>query len=73
MSSWNRIAFSAAISLGTPSQASSGEGEQLICDVGADYALGIEDYPKAISLHAEVVQSIPATHWLIIIWVLPRE
>jgi tetratricopeptide (TPR) repeat protein len=59
MSSWNRIAYGAAISLGTPSQASSGEGEQLICDVGADYAVGIEDNPKAFSLHAEVVREHP--------------
>ena len=27
-----------------------------VCDVSADYALGIEDYPEAIRLHAEVLR-----------------
>ena len=33
--------------------------EEQICDVSADYALGIEDYPEAIRLHAEVVRKAP--------------
>ena len=36
----------------------SGE-EQQVCDVGADYALGVEDYPEAIRIHAEVVRKRP--------------
>jgi tetratricopeptide (TPR) repeat protein len=36
----------------------SGDNEQ-ICDVSADYALGIEDYPEAIRLHAEVLRRHP--------------
>src|SRR5216684_975885 len=58
----NRIAFGAAIlllSLGIACNASAGGGEQQICDVGADYALGLEDYSEAIRLHAEVVRKYP--------------
>ncbi len=58
----NRIAFGAVIlllSLGIACNASAGGGEQQICDVGADYALGLEDYSEAIRLHAEVVRKYP--------------
>jgi tetratricopeptide (TPR) repeat protein len=37
----------------------AGETEAQICDIRADYALGIEDYPEAIRLHAEVVRRAP--------------
>jgi tetratricopeptide (TPR) repeat protein len=58
-STLNRIAFASAILpllLGIAYNASAGGSEQQVCDVGADYALGIEDYPEAIRLHAEVVR-----------------
>jgi len=58
----NRIAFASAILLlllGIACNASAGESEQQVCDVGADYALGIENYPEAIRLHAEVVRKRP--------------
>jgi len=61
MSPWNRIALGAAtllLSLGIACIAGAG-GEQQVCDVGADYALGIEDYPDAMRLHAEVVRKHP--------------
>jgi len=62
MSIRNRIAFAAAIlllSVGVACAASAGGAEQQVCDVGADYALGVEDYPEAIHLHAEVVRKHP--------------
>jgi Flp pilus assembly protein TadD len=58
----NRIAFAAAILLLSPGVACiarAGGGDQQVCDVAADYALGVEDYPKAIRLHAEVVRERP--------------
>ena len=33
--------------------------EQQVCDVGADYYLGVEDYLEAIRLHVEVVRKQP--------------
>ncbi len=39
--------------------ASAAEGEQQVCDVRADYALGVEDYTEAIRLHAEVLRMHP--------------
>jgi protein O-mannosyl-transferase len=62
MSARKRIAFAAAVlllSLGIARIACAGGGDQQVCDVGADYALGVEDYPKAIRLHAEVVRKHP--------------
>ena len=59
MSARNIIAFAAAIlmlSLSIACVASAGGDEQQVCDVRADYALGIENYPEAISLHAEIVR-----------------
>lgn len=47
------------LSLGIACIASAGGGEQQICDARADYALGVEDYPEAIRLHAEVVRERP--------------
>ena len=58
----NRIAFASAILLlflGIACNASADGTEQQVCDVGADYALGIENYPEAIRLHAEVVRKRP--------------
>jgi tetratricopeptide (TPR) repeat protein len=37
----------------------AGGTEEQICDVSADYALGIEDYSETIRLHAEVVRKAP--------------
>jgi len=62
MSTWNRITFGAVIllvSLGIASNASTGEGEEQVCDVHADYALGVEDYSEAIRLHIEVLRKHP--------------
>lgn len=56
------VAFGAAIlllSLGIGCNASAGGVEQQVCDVSADYALGVEDYPEAIRLHAEAVRKRP--------------
>ena len=47
------------LSVGIACIASAGGIEQQICDVGADYSLGVEDYPEAISLHNEVVRKHP--------------
>ncbi len=33
--------------------------EEQVCDVGADYSLGIEDYSEAVRLHIEVVRKHP--------------
>ena len=58
----NRIAFVSAILLlllGIACNASADGSEHQVCDVGADYALGIEDYPEAIRIHAEVVRKRP--------------
>lgn len=62
MSISNRIVVAScilALSLGIANIASAGGGERQICDVGADYALGLEDYPEAIRLHDEVVREHP--------------
>ena len=37
----------------------AGGAEQQVCDVGADFSLGIEDYSEAIRLHSEVVHKFP--------------
>ena len=62
MSIGNRIAFAAVILLLSPGSecvARAGGGEQQVCDVAADYALGVEDYSDAIRLHTEVVRERP--------------
>src|SRR5208283_3669204 len=54
--------FGAAIllfSLGVVCNAGAGGGGDQICDVGADYSLGVEDYPEAIRLHSEVLRKHP--------------
>jgi len=47
------------LSVGIACIASAGGIEHQICDVGADYSLGVEDYPRAIRLHNEVVRQHP--------------
>jgi tetratricopeptide (TPR) repeat protein len=46
-------------SLSIAHKAAAGTAKSEICDVDADYALGIEDYPKATRLHAELVREHP--------------
>jgi tetratricopeptide (TPR) repeat protein len=41
------------------SDAIAGRVEEQICDVGADYSLGVEDYAEAIRLHREVLHKNP--------------
>ena len=55
-------AFGAAIlllSLSLACNANAGSAEEQVCDVRADYALGVEDYSDAIRLHTEVVRMHP--------------
>src|SRR5208337_3312619 len=55
-------AFGAAIlvlSLSIGCNAIAGRAEEQVCDVRADYSLGVEDYPEAIRLHREVVRKHP--------------
>ena len=62
MSSRGGISFGTAIlllSLGIAFFTGAGGGERLVCDVGADYALGVENYSEAIRLHNEVVRKDP--------------
>jgi tetratricopeptide (TPR) repeat protein len=62
MCSRNRITFGAAIlllSLVIARIASADGAEQQVCDVRADYALGVEDYSEAIRLHAELLRKHP--------------
>jgi Flp pilus assembly protein TadD len=47
------------LSLWIPKNAIAGGAEQQVCDVGADYSLGVEDYSKAIRRHVEVVRKHP--------------
>src|SRR5580704_10189914 len=60
----HKIWFGAAIllvslSLGVARKATAGGGERQVCDVRADYALGVEDYSEAIRLHTEIVREHP--------------
>jgi hypothetical protein len=48
------------LSLSIPNRAHAGGIDQpQICDVGADYSLGIEDYPDAIRRHLDIVRAHP--------------
>lgn len=47
------------VSLASARNATAGLAQEQVCDVGADYALGVEDYSEAIRLHAEVVRRHP--------------
>lgn len=56
---WLGIAALAAVLLFSPGfghHAFAGFANSEICDVEADYALGIENYPEAIRLHSELVR-----------------
>ena len=48
------------LSIWLPTVTTAGGAEQQVCDVGADYPLGVEDYLEAIRLHIEVVRKQPA-------------
>ena len=47
------------LSLSIARNAIAGGAEEQVCDVGADYSLGVEDYPEAIRRHVEVVRKHP--------------
>ena len=47
------------LSMWIPNAAIGGGTEQLVCDPGADYPLGVEDYAEAIRRHAQVVRKHP--------------
>ena len=51
--------FISLLSIGLPKVAIAGGDEQQVCDVGADYSLGVENYLEAIRLHVEVVRKQP--------------
>ena len=62
MSSQGGVSFGTAIillSLGIALFTGAGGGERLVCDVGADYSLTVEDYPETIRRHTEVVRKHP--------------
>jgi Flp pilus assembly protein TadD len=46
-----------SLAIGTSSIAGAADGQ--VCDVGADYSLGVEDYSGAIRRHVEVVRQHP--------------
>lgn len=47
------------LSFWTPNHAIAGAAEQQVCEVGADYSLGFEDYSEAIRRHVDVVRKHP--------------
>ncbi len=47
------------LALWIPTPALAGEAAQQVCDVDADYYLGVEDYSQAIRRHAEIVRAHP--------------
>jgi Flp pilus assembly protein TadD len=47
------------LSFWIPNDAIAGGAEQQVCDVSADYSLGIEDYSEAIRRHVDVVRKHP--------------
>src|SRR6266403_3328092 len=47
------------LSLRIAGNAIAGRAEGQVCDVGADYSLGIEDYSETIRRHVEVVREHP--------------
>jgi len=51
--------FISVLSIWLPKAAIASGAEQQVCDVGADYLLGVEDYLEAIRLHVEVVRKQP--------------
>jgi len=61
-SRFQRVLVVAAIlllSLSIERNAIAGRAEEQVCDVGADYSLGIEDYSETIRRHVEVVREHP--------------
>ena len=48
------------LSLSVVCKADAGGGQRQVCDVAADYALGVEDYPETLRLHREVVREQPS-------------
>lgn len=61
------------LSLWTPNVTSAGGDEQEVCDVGADYSLGIEDYSEAIRRHVEILRRDADNGSLTITWDLRSE
>jgi Flp pilus assembly protein TadD len=51
--------FISVLSIWLPKAAIASGAEQQVCDVGADYYLGVEDYLEAIRLHVEIVRKQP--------------
>jgi len=47
------------LSLWVPNYAIAGGAEPQVCDVGADYSLGVEDYSEAVRRHVEIVRKFP--------------
>jgi len=47
------------LSLSIGRNAIAGRAEEQVCDVGADYSLGVEDYAEAIRLHLKLVHKFP--------------
>ena len=47
------------LSIWIPNRAIAGGVEQQVCDVGADYSLGVEDYAETIRRHLEIVRNHP--------------
>jgi Flp pilus assembly protein TadD len=53
------IATLLLLSLWIGSNSIAGVAKEQVCDVGADYSLGVQDYSEAIRLHVEVVRKHP--------------
>jgi Flp pilus assembly protein TadD len=57
--SWAVAVVLLLLSLRIAHSASTGPSDGQVCDVEADYSLGIEDYPQAIRLHTALVRRRP--------------
>jgi Flp pilus assembly protein TadD len=53
------VASALFLVLAAPTRAASSGASEAVCNVSADYALGVEDYPEAIRLHEQVVRRDP--------------
>lgn len=53
------VASTCLCALWSPTMSFAAEAEQQVCDVRADYFLGVEDYSESIRLHVEVVRRHP--------------
>jgi len=53
------VAVILLISMGFARNAAAAAEEEQVCDVRADYSLGVEDYPETIRLHSEVIGRQP--------------